>query len=78
MADHAFRDATHAADGLDQFHLHDGELMPFQQRVDLRQGVRGEGVDVVNVGVERIDALFVGRIGGARQREQGLASEARP
>ena len=66
MADHVFRDATHAADGLNQFHLHDGELMRFEKRVDLRQGIRGEGIDVVNIGVERIDAFFVGRIGRTR------------
>ena len=77
MADHVLRNATHAADGLNQLHLHDGELMLIQERIDLRPGIRGEGIDVVDVGVERIDVLLVGRIGGARQREQGLASEAR-
>ena len=68
MADHVFRDAAHAADALNQFHLHDGELMCFQKCIDLGQGIRGEGIDVMNVGVKRIDVLLVGRIGGTRQR----------
>ena len=77
VAYHVFRYATHATDGLNQFHLHDGDPMRFQERINLSPGIRGEGIDVVNIGIERIDALLVGRIGGTRQREQGLASEAR-
>ncbi len=77
VADHDLREPSHAADRLDQFQLHHGELMAFQQRVDLLRGIRGEGIDVVDVGVEGLDAFLVGRIGRARQREQGLAPEAR-
>ena len=76
MADQGFRDASHAADGLDQLHLDDGELVLVEECVDLSPGIRGEGIDVVDVGVERADVFLVGGVGGARQREQGLAPEA--
>ena len=45
--------------------------------VDLRHRIRGERIDVVNIGVQRIDVFLIGRIGRTREREQRLASKAR-
>ena len=49
--------------------------MRFEKGIDLCERIWGEGVDVANIGVKGIDPLLVARIGRARQREQGLASE---
>ena len=75
VTDHSVRDRTHAADGLDQLHLGDGELVGLQERVDPRRGIPGEGIDVMDVGVERADLLLVRRVRRARQREEGLPPE---
>ncbi len=40
MPDHVFRDRTHAADALDQLHLHGGELMRRQERINASLGIR--------------------------------------